>query len=186
MWVAWKGIDFKGMLFKLAGAGVFTGFLIWLLNIPRDRFNPWNKLFLFGIVQGTIGLFFIRMIHIASIPHWPLRILGSSLPELGGTINNSSVLNPVFASVLIPFALLTLLISHRSLKWFALGTSVGVTAFLAVSMITNPAVWLIGMGRNAQIYLLVNALLCGLATTIFLRVAMDDANRQPTNITIQD
>ena len=177
VWFDFRGIDFQGMVFKLAGAGVFTGFVIWLLSIPRSRFNPLNKLFLFGIVLGSIGLFFIRIIHISAIPHWPLRIVSSAIPELGGALNNSTVLNPIFASVLIPIGLLLLLISHPSLKWLSLGIGVGMTAFLGISIITNPAVWLIGVGRNAQIFLLVNALLCGAATTVFFRVAMDDANQ---------
>ncbi|MGD1895922.1 MAG: S8 family serine peptidase [Phormidesmis sp.] len=173
VWLDFKGIDWSGMAMKLAGSAVFTGFLMWLLNIPRDRFNPLNKFFLSGVVLGSIGLFFIRIIHISSIPHWPLRILGSAIPEWGGAITNNGVLNPISASLLVPLGLLLLLASHPSLKWFSLGTAVGVTSFLGVSVVTSPAVWLIGSGQAAQAYLGVNALLCGLLATIFLRVAMD-------------
>ncbi|MEO1621585.1 MAG: S8 family serine peptidase [Cyanobacteria bacterium J06632_3] len=174
IWFDFKSLDWAGMASKLAGAAVFTGFLMWLLNIPRDRFNPFNGLFLSGVVLGTIGLFFIKFIHIASIPHWPLRLLSSSIPEIGNAITNNSVLNPVFASLLIPFALLVLLISHASLRWLALGAAVGVTAFLGVATANSAEVWLIGSGQTAQIYLGTNMLLCGLLTTIFMRVAMDD------------
>jgi len=174
IWFDFKGIDIVGMVVKLAVAGVLTGGLLWLTNTPSDRFNPWNKSFLFGIVLGTIGLFFVRIVHFSAIPHWPLRILSSSIPELGGTVTNSSILNPFFASIVIPLVLLVLLISHPTLKWFSLGVSIGVCAFLSVAAFSNQSVWLLGGLGASQIYLLVNALLCALLTAIFLRVAMDN------------
>lgn len=177
IWFDFKGIDLVAMVVKLAVAGVFTGFLLWVTNTPSNRFNPWNTLFLLGIVLGTTGLFFIRIVHISAIPHWPLRILSSSIPELGGSIANSAVLNPFFASLLVPLVLLVLLISHPSLKWLSLGASIGVCSFLSVAAFSNQAVWLLGGLGASQIYLLVNALLCGLLTAIFLRVAMDETTR---------
>ena len=170
IWFDWRGLDGKGMALKLAIAAIFT----WLI-IPRgSRFNPWNLSFLLGIVLGSIGLFIFKALHITAVPHWPLRLIGSSIPELGGAIWNSATLNPIFASLLIPFGLMALLISHRILKWFSVGVAIGMTAFMAVGVISPPPILWIGGGRAAQIYFLANALACGFLTLLFTRVALDD------------
>ena len=134
VWFEWRSLDWKGIGLKLAIAAALTGFLI-----PRSRqFNPWNLTFLLGIMFGSIGIFVLKAIHISAIPHWPLRLMGSSIPELGGALWNDPTLNPIFASLLIPFGLMTLLISHRDLKWMSLGTAIGTTAFLAVAAFDSP------------------------------------------------
>ena len=69
-------------------------------------------------MAGSSGLFFLRGFYIFDAPQWPFRILGSSIPELGSAIQGSSVLNPLFASVLIPFLLVALFLGHPSWKWF--------------------------------------------------------------------
>jgi serine protease len=90
--------------------------------------------------------------------------MGSSIPELGNTIQGSAMLNPFFASVLIPFVLLALFLGHSKWKWFAIGTSLGVASCLAVSAVMSPAVLWLGTGAIARAFLIVNALLCfGLA-----------------------
>jgi serine protease len=90
--------------------------------------------------------------------------MGSSLPELGNIIQGSSVLNPIFASVLIPLVLIALLLGHPQWKWFAIGSTLGVASCLAVSAIVSPAVWGLGSGNLARLFLIANALLCyGLA-----------------------
>lgn len=92
------------------------------------------------------------------------RLLGSSIPELGNSLQGTNALNPLFASVLIPLILIALLLGHRDWKWFAIGTSIGVAACLAVSAAIDPAVWGMGSGIVARLFLSVNALLCfGLA-----------------------
>jgi serine protease len=66
--------------------------------------------------------------------------------------------------VLIPFALIALLLGHPSLKWFAIGSCLGVASCLAVSAVMSPALLWFGDGSLARIFLIVNALLCfGLA-----------------------
>jgi serine protease len=93
-----------------------------------------------------------------------MRLFGSSIPELGNVVMGNSSLNPLFASVVIPLTLIILLIGHPSLKWFAIGSSIGVAACLGVSAVVDPNLWLLGDGAIARTYLLVNALLClGLA-----------------------
>ena len=92
-----------------------------------------------------------------------MRLFGSSLPELGNVVFGNSNLNPLFASALIPL-LLTILFLGSSLRWFAIGSSIGVAACLAVSAAYDPSLWLLGSGAIARTYLIVNALLClGLA-----------------------
>lgn len=136
--------------------------LAWLL---RNYFPfQWNFSLHTGLVAGSSGLFFLRGFYIFDLPQWPMRVMGSSVPELGGAIQGSGVLNPIFASVLIPMILIMLLLGHQQWKWVAIGTTIGVASCLAVSAVVDPAVWGLGAGVAAQIFLVVNALLClGLA-----------------------
>ncbi len=109
-------------------------------------------------------MFFLRGFYIFDLPQWPFRVLGSSLPELGNAVQGSSTLNPLFASVLVPFVLVVLLLGHRSWKWFAIGSALGVAACLTVSAVVSPAVWGLGHGAIARLFLIINALMCyGLA-----------------------
>ena len=117
-----------------------------------------------GLIFGSSGLFFLQGLYIFDLPQWPLRLFGSSIPELGNVVQGSSSLNPLFASVIIPLVLIILLLGHPTLKWFAIGSSIGVAACLAVSAIADPMLWGLGSGAIARTYLGVNAFLClGLA-----------------------
>ena len=117
-----------------------------------------------GLIFGSSGLFFLQGLYIFDLPQWPMRLFGSSIPELGNVILGTSSLNPLFASVLIPLVLTILLIGHPSLKWFAIGSSIGVAACLGISAIADSTLWLLGGGAIARGYLMINALLClGLA-----------------------
>lgn len=135
--------------------------LAWLLR----RYVPVLRLSLgAGLIVGSSGLFPLRGFYIFDLPQFPFRVLGSSIAELGGVIQGSTVLNPIFASVLIPFILVALLLSHPQWKWVAIGCCLGVAACLAVNAIGSPQVLWLGSGAIARSYLLVNALLCfGLA-----------------------
>ena len=131
--------------------------LAWFL---RNYFPfGWSWSLATGLVAGSSGLFFLRGFYIFDLPQWPFRVMGSSLPELGNAVQGSPALNPIFASVLIPFLLIALLLSHSTLKWFAVGTALGVAACLGVSAVVSPAVWGLGAGA-ARLFLTVNALLC--------------------------
>jgi serine protease len=136
--------------------------LAWFLRVYFPF--SWGWSLSSGLVAGSSGLFFLRGFYIFDTPQWPFRVLGSSIPELGNAIQGSGVLNPLFASVLIPFALVALLLGHRSWKWFAIGSALGVAACLAVNAVVSPAVWGLGHGAIARLFLIANALLCyGLA-----------------------
>jgi len=113
-----------------------------------------------GLVMGSSGLFFLRGLYVYDAPQWPFRLMGSSIPEMGTAVQASGLLNPVFASVLIPLALLALLLGHRHLKWFAIGTTIGVAMCLAVSAAIDPALLWLGNGAIARGFLAINALLC--------------------------
>jgi serine protease len=134
--------------------------LAWLLR----TYIPFSFPLASGLVVGSAGLFFLKGVYIFDLPQYPLRVLGSSIPELGGALQGSAVLNPFFASVLIPFALIALFMSHKSLKWFSLGATLGVAACLAVSAVIDPSVLWLGEGAIARSFLVINAILCfGLA-----------------------
>src|SRR6478672_3693476 len=135
--------------------------LAWFL---RTYLPFWSWSLTSGLVAGSAGLFVFRGFYIMDLPQWPFRIMGSSIPELGTAIQGSSALNPIFASVLIPFLLLALFLGHAEWKWFAIGTTLGVASCLAVSAFLSPQLLWLGSGAIAQAYLVVNALLCfGLA-----------------------
>lgn len=117
-----------------------------------------------GLVAGSSGLFFLKGFYLFDMPQFPFRILGSSLPELGSAVQGSGALNPISASVLIPFILLALFLGHSWGKPFAIGTTIGVMAFLGISAIVDPQLMWLGGGWIGRTYLIVNALLCyGLA-----------------------
>ncbi len=140
---------------------VIVGYLLaWFLR----NYLPFGWALNGGILMGSAGVFFLKGFYIFDLPQWPFRLMGSSIPELGNSIVGTAQLNPFFASVLIPFILVALLLSHPQGKWFAIGTSLGVAGCLAVSAFVTPALWGIGSGLLAQSFLVVNALLCfGLA-----------------------
>ena len=133
--------------------------LAWLIRTYLPMTLALNS----GLIFGSSGLFFLQGLYLFDLPQWPMRLFGSSLPELGNVVFGNSNLNPLFASALIPF-LLTALLLNSSLKWFAIGSSIGVAACLGVSAVTDPGIWLLGSGAIARTYLVVNAFLClGLA-----------------------
>jgi len=120
----------------------------------------WSWSMASGLIAGSSGLFFLKGIYIFDLPQAPLRVMGSSIPELGSSIQGSGALNPLFASVLIPLALVVLLLGHAQWKWFAIGSTIGVTACLAVSAAIDPQLMWLGDGALARGFLIVNALLC--------------------------
>ncbi|MBW4418582.1 MAG: S8 family serine peptidase [Myxacorys californica WJT36-NPBG1] len=136
--------------------------LAWFL---RSYFPfTWSWSLATGLISGSSGFFFLKGLYLFDVPQYPFRLLGSSLPELGSAVQGSSALNPISASVLIPGLLLALLLGHQQWKWFAIGSSIGVSVCLATSAAIDPTLMWIGGGAIARIYLIVNALLCfGLA-----------------------
>lgn len=136
--------------------------LAWFLRVYFPF--SWSWALSGGLIAGSSGLFPLRGFYIFDLPQMPFRVLGSSIPELGNVVQGSGVMNPVFASVLIPLGLIALLLGHHRWKWFAIGTALGVASCLAVSAIVSPAVWGLGSGAISRVFLFVNALLCyGLA-----------------------
>jgi serine protease len=112
------------------------------------------------LVAGSSGLFFLKGFYLFDAPQFPFRLLGSSIPEWGGAVQGTNALNPIFASVLIPLALIALLLGHAQWKWFAIGTTIGVAACLGVSAVMSPSMMWLGDGTIARGFLIVNALLC--------------------------
>ena len=136
--------------------------LAWLLRIYLPF--AWSWALSGGLIMGSSGLFFLQSVYIFDLPQWPLRVMGSSIPELGSAMQGSSLLNPLFASVLIPFVLIALLLGQERWKWFAIGASLGVAACLAISAIADPGMMWLGQSVTARLFLAANALLCfGLA-----------------------
>jgi serine protease len=136
--------------------------LAWILR----NYLPvlWNGFFSGGLILGSAGLFVLRGLYVFDAPQWPFRLLGSSIPEWGGVIQGQSALNPIFASVLIPFVLLVFLLGQANWKWFAIGSTLGVASCLAVSAAMMPNLLWIESVAIARLFLMANAVLCvGLA-----------------------
>jgi serine protease len=136
--------------------------LAWFLR----QYFPfrWNWSFNNGIILGSSGLFLLQGFYIFDLPQWPFRLMGSSIPELGSAVFGSTALNPIFASVLIPFLLLALFAGHPTLKWFAVGTCLGIASCLLVNAIISPELWGFTSEVLARSFLITNAVLCfGLA-----------------------
>ena len=132
--------------------------LAWWL---RNYFPfSWNGFLNAGLIFGSSGLFFLRGLYIFDLPQWPFRVMGSSLSDLGGVIQGSSALNPLFASVILPFVLIALLLGHPQAKWLAVGVSLAMAVTLAISAVIHPTLIWLGSGTIAQAFLGVNALLC--------------------------
>ncbi len=139
----------------------------YLLAFILRNYLPFNLSLNMGLVAGSSGLFFLRGFYIFDLPQWPFRVMGSSLPELGNSLNGSGMLNPIFASVLIPFLLIVLLLGNYSGKWFSVGVSLGVTSCLLITAFIHPSVWSLGSGLIASGFLIFNAVLCfGLANFV--------------------
>ena len=120
----------------------------------------WNGFLNAGLIFGSSGLFFLRGLYIFDLPQWPFRVMGSSLSDLGGVIQGSSALNPLFASVILPFVLIALLLGHPQAKWLAVGVSLAMAVTLAISAVIHPTLIWLGSGTIARTFLGVNALLC--------------------------
>ncbi len=117
-----------------------------------------------GLILGSSGLFFFQGLYVFDLPQWPLRVLGSSIPELGNVPAGNTILNPFTASILIPLALVLLFLGNKTLKWFAIGSALGVSACLGISAAIDPAVTGLGSELVSRSFLAINAILCfGLA-----------------------
>lgn len=148
------------MLLPKLGMVIGSYLLAWFIR----NYLVFNFSLASGLVFGSSGLFVLQGLYIFDLPQWPMRLFGSSLPELGNVVMGTNSLNPIFASALIPFILIVLFLGHQSLKWVAIGSCLGVASCLGISAFYNPHIWGLGSGIVAQGFLLVNALLCfGLA-----------------------
>ncbi len=155
-WLDGGAVALLPKILMVVGSYLFAWFL--------RNYLPFNFSLQAGLIAGSSGLFFLQGFYIFDLPQWPFRIMGSSIPELGNILWGSPSLNPLFASVLIPALLIVVFLQHPTLKWLAIGSSLGVASCLLVSAFTNPWVWGLGYGGLSQIFLLVNSFAClGLA-----------------------
>ena len=154
IWYNWQAIPWKNIAIRWSAAMGFT----WLLSKAANHYR-WNRAYWFGAIVGSVGLFLLPPLYLFDLPHWPMRLLGSSLPELGNVVTHTAPLHPVTASALIPFLMLCFLLGHPHLRWVTIGAAVGVTAMLGVSIFMQPQLLWLGAGWGAQLFLAVNAAL---------------------------
>ncbi|MEM6446769.1 MAG: DUF5942 domain-containing protein, partial [Cyanobacteria bacterium P01_D01_bin.123] len=163
---------------------VFGGYLVllivrWWLS-PRGLLR-WSFPLTVGLVLGSSGLMVLRGLHVIGLPHWPMQLAGSSLPELGSAFAQSDALNPLTASILIPFALVALFLGHRTLGWAAIGLCCGMAAHLlfAGTVAFDGVLW-IGTGWWGRGYLLANGLACLLLAYLASRAITESASTSST------
>lgn len=166
----WQRLNVKSILARFAIAAI----LINLLTPRKPAFKPWRFSFLVGLLLGSVGFFILQAVEMSAVPSGVFQFLGSAIPEMGGALWNDPRLNPILASALIPFGLLVLFISHRSLKWFVLGISVGMMAFMGWVLWESAELLWLGSGPVSQLYLLGNLLFCGIVTALSFRVALKE------------
>lgn len=139
--------------------------------------TAWSWGFAGGVVLGSSGAFIFRGLYLFDAPQWPLRLVGSSIPEWGTAISGTTALDPICASVLIPLGLTVLLLGNPVWKRFAIGSTLGVAACLLVSAAMDPAVLWLGSGWLARSFLGVNALLCLGLAVLACRTIADEGPR---------
>lgn len=170
IWYNWKSIPWKKIIIRWS---VVMG-LTWLVSKAVDHYR-WNGDYWLGAVLGSVGLFLLPPLHLFDLPHWPLRVLGSSLPELGSVVAHTAKLGPITASALIPFLMLAFLLGHPRLCWVTVGAAVGTAAMLGVSVFMTPNMMWFGSGLWPQIYLAVNAGLSLLIAYLGLKTITESA-----------
>lgn len=166
----WNLIPWQSIFLRWGAVLGFT----WLIG-NSAKYTQWTTPYWFGAVLGSIGLFLIKPLYISGVPHWPFELLGSAIPDMGGVLTRPGLLSPLTASALIPFLMLSFLISHASLKWLTVGVSVGVAAALGISVFTHPYLAGMGSGFWAQLFLGVNAALSLLIAYLGLKTITDPA-----------
>ncbi len=165
--LAWlrNGLFFGPRIYFDAGA-INWGLKFGTLGLASLLAFFWRNLLpstaslLMGLNLGSTGFFVLRGLYFVDLPQWPLRVLGSSIPELGSAFQGANVLNPLTANFLIPLGLIALLLSHTKWKWFSIGSAIGVTASLAMSTIFFPGLLWISNPFLARGYLAINTVIC--------------------------
>jgi serine protease len=120
---------------------ILTGALVWTYFLRGRRWRYlFEKSLLLGLVFGGCGLFFLKGLYLHNFPQWPLRLLGTSLPELGQNLLGKSSLEPATAS-LLPVGLLMAM----TWRWlpglrFTLGCAIASGFALLSAMILHPEV----------------------------------------------
>ncbi|MEN9245441.1 MAG: S8 family serine peptidase [Thermostichales cyanobacterium SRBZ-1_bins_19] len=164
-WLDGGAVALVPKLIMVLGGYIISVIVRWWLA-PKPQRWPFGWGFGLGVILGSSGLFLLHGIRVVDFPAWPLRLLGSSIPELGTAWSPVPLLNPVFASVLIPGLLTLLLLGSRSWRGLVVGISTGMAAhlLLAGTVFYQDVLWLGSLEWLGRSFLLVNGLLClGLA-----------------------
>jgi serine protease len=178
LWIDADMLASKARLFTLAGA-------IGLALLVHRKFKlRWNGWLILGLVLSSSGLFVLQGTYIYGAPQWILRLLGSALPEVGTVVQGIAALDPLSASVLLPATLWLLLGQMGGLKWFAIGTSLGIIPGLISQIFPAPEILRIGTGIGSQVFLAANVLACiGLNGLILKPLRRQSAAAAPTKTT---
>ena len=167
----WNSIPWQTIFMRWGAVLGFT----WLIG-SGARYSQWNGAYWLGAVLGSVGLFLIKPLFILGMPHWPLDLIGSAVPEMGSVVlTRPGLLSPLTASALIPFLMLSFLLSHAGFRWITIGVSVGMAAALGISVFTHPYLAWMGSGFWAQLFLAVNAALSLLIAYLGLKTITESA-----------
>ncbi len=176
-WLDGGAIALVPKLIMVIGGYILLVVIRWWLAPKGFRFSfP----LMAGMVLGSSGLFVFQGLAITDVPRWPLQVLGSSIPEVGTAFAQSSALNPITASLLIPLVGIVLCLGHKQLRWLAIGASVGVASHLLLSstLFYEGVVWFGSSAWFGRSFLLLNGLLCLLLAYLAVRATSPS---QPLN-----
>lgn len=172
IWIDADLLASQPRLLTLLGAFVLA--LIASLKVKLQ----WNSWLIGGLVLSSSGLFVLQGTYLYGAPQWIFRFLGSALPEIGTVVQGIAALDPLSASVLMPAALWLTLRKMGSLKWFAIGSSIGMIPGLISHFFPAPSILQVGTGIGAQLYLAANILACiGLTAFILKDYKRPQSNR---------
>ncbi|GAB4216356.1 MAG: S8 family serine peptidase [Synechococcales cyanobacterium] len=177
-WLDGGAVALVPKLIMVLGGYIVSVIIRWWLA-PKPNKWPFGWSFGTGIVLGSSGLFLLQGIRIVDAPAWPLRLLGSSVPELGTAWSPTSLLNPIFASALIPTVLILLLLGSPRWRGLAVGVSAGMAAhlLLAGTVFYQEVLWLGSSAWFGRSFLLCNGLVCLLLAYLATSAILSPSSR---------
>ena len=155
---------------KLGLAGLLGLFVVVPLR-RQNRFDvPLGAGALFGLLIGSAGVFFAPALGLPTLSSSFQIALTNGLPGWDRALfGASSHANPLFYSLLIPLAAVSLLYGFKKLRGLLFGLTLGIAAHLifhAAFRVTD-VIWIPNIVGLDQIWLVANALGCvGLATLV--------------------
>lgn len=150
-------VTFKHAMWRiiaLLGLTAYLGF-----TVKRRGTSPWNLKFLLGALIAGPGLFFFAPL-VLPRSEFIVDLLARPFADMDLMLVGQSLHRWLpLATVLVPFALTTICLGHRTLRQMVAGLSVGTAAYLAAAIYLNENVSPLGHAATV-IWMAANAVGC--------------------------